>query len=280
MQIQQKINFDDSINSGQVFLWKKNQDAWYGVNGNNIISIHPDGKIKTLNKKSSDFFRNSDNIEEIFAHFRKDKIVKRALNHSPGLRLLRQEPFQCYVSFIISSNSSIQNIKRTLERLCQKFGEKVEFEKNNFSLFPEPERLANASNNELFSCGLGYRTKFVKMAAQSVLKGEIVFEDLIKTDYYNAKESLLQVFGIGDKVADCIMLFSLEKLDSFPLDRWMIRILQKYYSTKISIDDKSLTGKKYAKIHSDIVDYFGKYAGYAQQFLFKMERDMNQKKWL
>ena len=114
----------------------------------------------------------------------------------------------------------------------------------------------------------------------SVLDGKIDFDFLKKIDYHTAKEELTKVFGIGNKVADCILLFSLEKLEAFPLDRWMLRILQKYYSKEFQISTKTLTEKTYDQLHENIVEHFGSYAGYAQQFLFKMERDIYKKKWL
>jgi N-glycosylase/DNA lyase len=149
-----------------------------------------------------------------------------------------------------------------------------------FHLFPEPKRLAKASNAELLSCGLGYRVPFVKKAAMSVTEDVIDFDFLKKADYHIAKEKLLGVFGIGNKVADCILLFSLDKLESFPLDRWIIRSLQNYYPEKFSFGGKTLTDKKYQTLHDELIQYFGKYAGYSQQFLFKTIRDENQKKWL
>ena len=91
---------------------------------------------------------------------------------------------------------------------------------------------------------------------------------------------MCQVFGIGKKVADCILLFSLDKLEAVPLDRWVLRILQKYYSKEFKIETKSITDKTYDELHDKIVDHFGKYAGYAQQFLFKNERERFEKKWL
>jgi len=196
------------------------------------------------------------------------------------LRLLRQDPFQCYISFIVSANSSIQNIKNTLQKICQKFGPKIRFNKNYFYLFPDPKKIATATKHELLNCGLGYRAKAVKMAAKAVVGREIDFDFLKKSDYHVAKKSLLNIFGIGNKVADCVLLFSLEKLDSFPLDRWMLRVLQKYYSDKFELNMKTLTEKRYDNLHKEIVKYFGPYAGYSQQFLFKMERELNQKKWL
>jgi N-glycosylase/DNA lyase len=102
----------------------------------------------------------------------------------------------------------------------------------------------------------------------------------VKCNYQDAKKIILTVPGVGNKVADCILLFSLDKLDAFPLDRWMIRILAKYYPKKFELETKSITEKQYDILHEKIVNYFGPYAGYAQQFLFKMERENYQKKWL
>ena len=274
------INVDDTINSGQVFLWEKHDKTWYGVNGNDVLAVSSDAEIFSYSKKSYDFFRNDDNFERILRDISRDHIVRSAVKRFPGLRLLRQDPFQCYISFIVSANSSIQNIKNTLQKICKKFGPKIRFDKNYFHLFPDPKKIASAKKHELQSCGLGYRTKAVKKAAEAVVSGEIDFDFLKKSDYHVAKESLLNIFGIGDKVADCILLFSLEKMDSFPLDRWMLRVLQKYYSDEFELNMKTLTEKRYENLHNKIVKYFGPYAGYSQQFLFKMERELNQKKWL
>lgn len=274
-----KINIDQTINSGQVFLWEKHDDTWYGVDGQNIFVINQT-KISSLKKDECDFFRNGDDLKKIFKEISKDKIISDAVKKFSGLRLLRQDPFQCYISFIVSSNSSIQNIRSSLYQICEKFGKKTTFRGTKFHLFPEPKKLAKASNSELLSCGLGYRTKFVKEAATAIIENKIDFDFLKKTDYQSAKKTLLGVFGIGNKVADCILLFSLDKLESFPLDRWILRSLQNYYPEKFSFGGKTLTDKKYQTLHDELVNYFGKYAGYSQQFLFKMIRDENQKKWL
>lgn len=275
-----EINVESSLNSGQVFLWEKYGNTWFGVNGKDVLSINQNPFRIRSSGKIPDFFRKSDNFDKILSELGKDRIVKSAVNHSKGLRLLRQDPFQCYISFIVSSNSNIQNIKQMLQKLCKKFGKKIGFEKKEFFLFPESKVLARASLEELQKCGLGYRAKFVKKASTAVSRGVIDFEELKKMNYHDSKNALMEVFGIGNKVADCILLFSLEKLDAFPLDRWMLRILQKYYSDKFELVGSSLTDKKYDNLHEKIVNYFGPYAGYSQQFLFKMERDLNQKRWL
>jgi N-glycosylase/DNA lyase len=167
-----------------------------------------------------------------------------------------------------------------LQKLCRKFGAKTYVEKREFFVFPTPQILARATMSDLLGCGLGYRAKYVKSASQAVVSEEIDFDYLKKTKYQIAKESLLKIPGIGGKVADCILLFSLEKLEAFPLDTWMTKIMQKYYSNKFSIGKNTITKKRYERIHQEVIDYFGNFAGYSQQFLFKMERDLNEKKWL
>ncbi len=274
------INLENTINSGQVFLWTKQKEFWYGINGQDILKINNLGKITSYSNKKYDFFRNIDDIEEIIKSISKDKTTKIAVKKYLGLRLIRQDPFQCFISFIVSSNSNIQKIKSSLEKISIKFGKKIQFDNKEFYMFPEPKKIANATIQEIQNCGVGYRAKFIIDAAKMVESRQIDFDQLKKSNYQNAKETILTVPGIGNKVADCILLFSLDKLEAFPLDRWMIRILKKYYLEKLELETKSITEKQYNILHEKIVKHFGPYAGYAQQFLFKMERENYQKKWL
>ena len=280
MQNSYTINVENSINSGQVFLWRKNGNYWYGINGQDILKISNSGSIKSYQNIKTDFFRKKDNIEKIIKSISKDSITKKAVKQYAGLRILEQDPFQCLISFITSSNSNIQKIKSSLEKISKKFGVKVKFDNQEFFLFPKPEKLANASINEIKSCGVGYRARFIKEAANRTILEKINFEYLKKSNYQNAKEEICLIPGVGNKVADCVLLFSLNKLESFPLDRWMIRILEKYYSDKFQLETKTITEKQYGIFHEKIVNHFGPYAGYSQQFLFKMERENYQKKWL
>jgi len=273
-----EVNLEDTINSGQVFLWKKINSKWYGIDGKKILILG--NALDNSNKITKKFFRFDDDFQKIKKQLSKDKIVKKAIKNFPGMRILRQDPFQCYISFIVSSNSNIPNIQTRLENLCRTFGKKKLYEEKEFFLFPESRDLADASINQIAKCGLGYRSKFVKKAAIAVENGTIDFSILKKRDYQTARDELCQVFGIGKKVADCILLFSLNKLEAVPLDRWVLRILQKYYSKEFEIKTKSITEKTYDDLHYKIVDHFGKYAGYAQQFLFKNERESYEKKWL
>ena len=274
------IDIDNSINSGQVFLWERHGTNWYGIDGQDILKINQNGAIKSILNSKTNFFRKNDNIQEIIKSISKDKTVKKAVKKYEGLRIFKQEPFQCMISFIISSNSNIQKIKNSLEKITKKFGKKITIENKDFFLFPQPEKIAKASIDEIKACGVGYRAPFIKEAAKMVVSKKINFEYLEKCDYQEAKKNICLVPGIGNKVADCIMLFSLNKLEAFPLDTWIIKILEKYYSNEFKIETKTITIKQYDMLHEKIVNYFGPYCGYAQQFLFKMEREMYGKKWL
>jgi len=280
MQDNCTINVENSINSGQVFLWKKNEKYWYGVNGQDVLKIDNSGNIKSYQNNKIDFFRKKDDIEKIIKSISKDSVTKEAVKQYLGLRILEQDPFQCLISFITSSNSNIQKIKNSLEKISKKFGTKIIFQNQEFFLFPEPKKLAKASINEIKSCGVGYRAQFIKEAANMTMLKKIDFEYLKKSNYQDAKKEICLIPGVGNKVADCVLLFSLNKLEAFPLDRWIIRILEKYYSNKFQLETKTITEKQYDIIHEKILNHFGPFAGYAQQFLFKMERENYQKKWL
>ena len=117
----EEINIGDTINSGQVFLWEKIGEKWYGVDGQNVLIIDEKQQKFRKNNPEFNFFRQNDNFEEIYSYLKKDKIVKKALDAFPGIRLLQQDPFQCYISFIVSSNSNIPNIQTRLKKLCNKF---------------------------------------------------------------------------------------------------------------------------------------------------------------
>ncbi|MGB1429875.1 MAG: DNA-3-methyladenine glycosylase 2, partial [Nitrosopumilus sp.] len=184
------IDIDNSINSGQVFLWKKIKKNWYGVDGQNILKINEGGKIESIQNTKIDFFRKNDDIQKIIKSISKDKTVKKAISQYEGLRLFNQDPFQCMISFIISSNSNIQKIKNSLEKISKKFGTKLVVQNEEFYLFPKPEKIAKASINEIKTCGVGYRAPFIKEAAKMVTLKKINFEYLKNSDYNETKRNL------------------------------------------------------------------------------------------
>jgi N-glycosylase/DNA lyase len=286
-----------SINSGQVFLWERVGRAWYGIHADKVIRFtNWNGKLYcesfTSQKDEDDqaeddnnafvqkMFRLDDDTDSIFEEISRDPMIQRLIISYPGLRLIRQDPAQCAISFVCASNTNIPMIKRMLGSLAKKYGQKVIIDGREFHTFPSMRVLDRAPEIELRNCGLGYRAKAVKAVARAIVDGTVDLDSLKRASYSEAKNELLRLYGIGPKIADCIMLFSLEKLDAFPIDVWIARALANYYNwmsgRKIS---ERLTERQYSEISGAARSYFGKYAGYAQQFLYYHMRQDAGRRW-
>ncbi|MEO9364162.1 MAG: DNA glycosylase [Nitrososphaera sp.] len=277
---------ETSVNSGQVFLWEKAGQAWYGIHADKVVKFSSQDGAPVFQSfpEESDIergmFRLDDDMDLIFAEIAKDPLVQKLVASYSGLRLMRQDPAQCIISFVCASNTNIPMIRRMLGTLSRKYGRKVVADGREFYTFPSVEALDGASESDLRACGLGYRAKAIKAAAGAMAKGSLDLDYLKKAGYDEAKAELLKVYGIGPKIADCILLFSLEKLDAFPIDVWIGRALASHYSwlagKKMS---EKLTGRQYAEASDAARAYFGRYAGYAQQFLYYHMRQDAGKKW-
>ena len=200
--------------------------------------------------------------------------------------MIRQDPYQCMISFACSSNTNISMIRMMLKNLSRKFGIKKEIDNKIFFTFPTMENLYKASINELCSCSVGYRAKAIKSIAEKVVTGALTVDELYRSNYDEARKILTSVYGIGNKIADCILLFSLEKTEAFPIDVWMGRAIFKYYHRIINkrnstiIDaNKKLSDNQYSILSEIMRNHFGKYGGYAQQYLFYHIRNLEMKKW-
>lgn len=261
-----------SIGSGQVFLWEGRGGRWQGIDGRRLVSLREGAPLP---RRAEELFRAGDDYAGMLAEISLDPVVARAVRRHRGLRLLRQDPFQCLITFIVSANSSMARISDGLARLCSGFGERSGGAGRASHFFPEPARLARASVGQLRACGLGYRAGYVREAAR--MAPGLDLEGLRGRTYAGAREALLQVPGVGPKVADCIMLFSLEKLDAFPIDTWMGRALRLHYPG--SFEGAPGTEKKYMRMRAEALRRFGRYAGLAQQFLFKDARDGAGARW-
>nr|MDQ5860409.1 DNA repair protein [Thermoproteota archaeon] len=176
--------------------------------------------------------------------------------------------------------TNIPMIRRMLYNMTRKFGKHTKVDGIDFFTFPSAADINRASVDELRGCGLGYRTKAIKAAAYAIASGRLDFDLLKKASYYESKKELLQVYGIGNKTADCVLLFSLEKLDAFPIDVWIARALASHYSWlhKSKFHDK-ITPHQYEQLSDGARRYFGRYAGYAQQYLYYHTRHLAGKKW-
>jgi N-glycosylase/DNA lyase len=275
-----------SVNSGQTFLWEIIDGAWYGIDGQNVLKFAANDGVAQFwsypERRSweRDLFRLDDDITRVHASLARDPTIAMFISKYPGLRLLRQDAEQSVFSFVCASNTNIPMIRRMLYNLSQRFGEKIAFDGHEFFTFPSARALNSASVSELLSCGVGYRARAIKAAAKAITDGDLNLPDLRKAGMQEAKDQLLRIYGVGNKIADCILLFSLDKLDAFPIDVWIARSLSAHYSTlhECRISEK-LTPRQYESISEKMRRHFGRYAGYAQQFLYYGMRHHARRQW-
>jgi N-glycosylase/DNA lyase len=283
MRLNDTFDLDFSLCCGQVFRWKKQDDWWYGVVGENVLKICQRDCELEFEGASEEFvtqyFGFNDDLTQINKSIAKDDYIKAALKRFEGLRIVRQVPWECLISFICATYKSIAAIELMLSKLSAKFGEKRCFHGMEFYTIPSAERLALASESGLRECGLGYRAKYVQATAKKIQQENIDLEELRKLPYVEARKRLLEFQGVGLKVADCVLLFSLEKMEAFPVDVWVKRVVLNHYASQLPVElvkklqsHSSLTNSEYLKISQFAQDYFGVYAGYAQEYLFHFER--------
>jgi len=277
------FDLDFSLCCGQVFRWRKINGWWYGVVGEHVFKIRQCGDQLEFENIHREFVQNyfglNDDLAKIKSCVGKDDYIRSALQRFEGLRIVRQLPWECLISFICATYKSIAAIELMLKKLSIKYGEKQVFDGLDFFTFPTIERLANASENGLQECGLGYRAKYVQKTARKILDETINLENLKTLPYLEGRKMLLEFSGVGFKVADCVLLFSLEKMEAFPVDVWVKRVILTHYANQLPAETvkkmqnrSSLTNNEHQKIGDFARSYFGRYAGYAQEYLFHFER--------
>jgi len=215
-----------------------------------------------------DYLRLGDDLDTIYRSVNRDDRIGEAVARYRGLRLLRQDPWECLVAFICSANSNIPRISGNVEDMARHFGGPIECGGDVRHAFPGPEELADAGETRLRELGLGFHAKYVAAVADIVSNGDVDLFALREASYEDALCTLTQLPGVGDKVANCVLLFSLDKLEAFPVDVWIHRALEEWYPVHKTRD------KKASRIDMRLwaQDYFGTYAGYANQYLFHRRR--------
>jgi len=200
------------------------------------------------------------NMKEVYSRIGTDIFMKKAIKAFYGMRLTQSDPWITSVSFIISQFNNIKNIRNSVQKMMKKFGKKID----DKYLFPTCERIAKASKSELMSCGVGYRYEYLHKFANACLDDKINLNSLYSKSYEEAKQELVRFKGIGDKVADCILLFGYGKGEAFPIDVWIKRVVERvyFYNKKVKISE----------IHKFASQHFGNLAGYAQQYMFQYAR--------
>ncbi|MBZ9621766.1 8-oxoguanine DNA glycosylase [Clostridium sp. FP2] len=273
----ENFELDHIFECGQCFRWNKQASGNYiGVAYGKVIEVEKKNmqvKIYNINEEEfnllwCDYFDLKRDYTVIKDEFQKDPLLKKSVDFGYGIRLLQQEPFELTMSFIISSNNRIPMIKRAIDNLSRKWGKAIEYKGETYYTFPAAADLEGASLEDIQSCGLGFRSKYVKDTVHRVYTGEVNLESIKSQEDDVCHEELKKLNGIGPKVSDCIMLFSMQKYSAFPVDVWVKRAMQFFYLAP----DVSLP-----KIRIFARDKFENTAGFAQQYLFYYARENNIK---
>lgn len=249
-----------TLDCGQAFRWEETENGrWRGVAFNKYLELEKlaDGTIVLYNTTKEDFegvWRHYFDLErdygEIINAISADETLKRASEYAHGIRVLNQEPWETLCSFIISQNNNIKRIKGIISRLCENFGEN----KGGFYTFPTAEKIAGLTLEDLSVLRSGFRAKYILDAANKVSSGEVELEKLKKIPTDEARAELMKITGVGPKVADCVLLFSLEHADAFPKDVWIKRAMQVLFDGELPECAKP-------------------YAGITQQYIFLYARE-------
>ncbi len=259
-----------TLDSGQVFRWQKVGETWHGVLDQHALQltqtkngIHAQTKVMVKDWKFlREFLQTEINLATILKTFPHDAPMQQAVASCPGLRLLRQNPWECLASFILSSTKQIVQIRQIVANLCECFGEPTL--DRQAKCFPTPQRIAAASEADLRACKMGFRAPNLHAAAKIIAEGKLDLAKIRTLDYFAAREKLMTLRGVGGKIADCVLLFGYGFEAAFPVDVWIERALQELYFPRRRADKKRL--QKFAATH------FGPHAGFAQQYLFHYMR--------
>ncbi|MFY9277274.1 MAG: DNA glycosylase [Clostridium sp.] len=283
------FNIKQILECGQCFRWQRVTDIDYIVVSNRrvIEIIQEDDEVIIHNTNMNDFKNIWENYFDLNTEYgplkeelSKDELLKQAIEFGYGIRLLNQDPFEMVISFIISARNSIPSIMKTIKKISEKFGDKIEYKGEIYYAFPTPEQLKNATLEDIQETGASFRSKYIidtiyniNMALEAKKSGNLTDElKMYDLDYIMSLPTdechvALQAFkGVGAKVADCIMLFSMGKKSAFPVDVWIKRAMIHFYvAPDVSLNKIRVFGR----------EKFGELSGLAQQYLFYYARENN-----
>lgn len=277
-----KVNFFNlkyTLECGQCFRWKKVEDeenTYIGVIKDRVIKIRQEGdkiwvksnKMENLKQVITDYFDLSKDYQKIEKEISNiDSHVKEAVKRSSGLRILNQDFFETLISYIISANNNIPRISKSVNEISKKYGKKIIFENEEYYLFPTVQELKNVSIDEYRKCGVGFRDSYIYSTVKDILEENFDIYSINDKKTATLRKELLNLKGVGPKVADCILLFACGRSEVFPIDVWVERVMSVLYF-------KETNGKMKKR---DILEYaynnFKDYAGIVQQHLFYNMRE-------
>jgi len=260
---------------GQCFRWNREEDGSdTGGAFKKVINIKKEGSSVYIDNANIhdfkeiwyDYFDLGRDYGEIMEKLKQiDDTMEKSVEYGNGIRILKQDEWETLISFIISANNRIPMIKRVIENLSQNFGEYIgEYRGRKHYAFPEIDTIAGLETEDIKFTGIGFRGKYVISTARLIKEGELDIYNLKKLPTKDARKELMKLPGVGPKVADCIMLFSMDKTDSFPIDLWVRRVMEYFYLPK---------GSSFKDIQEYAREKFGVLAGFAQQYLFYYARE-------
>ena len=264
----------DTLKSGQIFHWEpvefEELQGFAGCIGSGAPAfVHQaeTGRILTLEgdlARVARYFGLDHSSAAVHATFpADDAVLREAIAYCPGIRVARQPLWECLATFITSSMKQVAHIRAISLTLRERYGEPHEFASRRFHAYPTPEALAAAGEDALRACALGYRAKSLALAAEAVASGSIDLASVeAEPSLAKAREELMRLHGVGEKIANCALLFGAGRWEAFPIDVWIERILRQLYRKRV----------KGAKLQAWAEGHFGPHAGYAQQYLFHFAR--------
>ena len=268
----QSFDLDATLSCGQVFRWDRIADGWwYGIVGQRVLKIRQVGDMLTFSGAPASFVRRyfalDLDLAAVLASIDTDPFIHACIRKNHGLRLVRQPPWECTVSYICSTNSNIPTIRRRIASLAETYGDPVEFEGKTYHAFPDPSSIFRRGHEGLTDCRLGYRQPYI-FGTSGLVTDEKAWETMIRRlPYDEARRELVKLHGVGPKAADCILLFAFQKYEAFPVDVWIRRIMQQQYLPELQTESP-LTVREYDAIRRFAREHFGPCCGYAQEYLY------------
>ena len=274
IKIEKPFKLVDSITCGQIFRFFKMEDGSFDVilkdrvinvyEKNNYLyaSSNNEDDLKSVVTNYFDLDNDYGKINEyLLSH---DKKLESAINFSKGLMMIKQDPFETIMEYIISANNSVPSIASALNNIAKKYGKKVMFNNKEYYLFPQYKDLKDVKESDLRECKVGFRDKYLKAMIDKLNNNELDLDSFYNMDTKDALDKLMENIGIGPKVASCILLFAYQKYDVFPVDTWVKKVMKKEYN---------IEGEKNIRAFANIT--YGKYSAVAIQYLFNYGRNSN-----
>ncbi len=261
------LNLEHTLECGQAFRWEEKDGRYSGVIGNALLKVSYGGGRLLIEssapvgeEKLAAYFGLNEDLTSIYRHIGRDPYIREAIKRFRGLRILNQDRWECLASFILSSYTNIPRIKKMIAGLSRRFGKRVTLGDDENFTFPTAAAIAKADIRTLKSLGLGFRAGYIKETAGRIAAKGIDLDAVADLNYGQAKASLISLKGVGEKVADCVLLFSFKKYEAFPVDVWIKRGIEKLYFNGRTVSP------------AEAADFarkrFGPYAGYAQEYLY------------